>query len=123
MIKLTHAIHQHPTRTFLAFLALHGVVWTALPTLFFPNLPLDLIQLPFWALTGFTYWAALRHGRTLHWVLLGVGTGMALWAKYFILVQAIPLFLFGLFDRDARKMLFTPGPWLSIGVALAVMSP
>ena len=213
MIKLTDAIHQHPTRTFLAFLALHGVVWTALPTLFFPNLPLDLIegllygrewqlgydklpplpwwmleatyqlfgpdlffyalsqltiiaafaliwvmarqlvgpvgalvailiidglhyftftapkfnhdviQLPFWALTGFTYWAALRHGRTLHWVLLGVGMGMALWAKYFILVQAIPLFLFGLFDRDARKMLFTPGPWLSIGVALAVMSP
>src|SRR5438034_6448748 len=44
MIKLTHAIHQHPTRTFLAFLALHAVVWTALPTLFFINLPLDLIE-------------------------------------------------------------------------------
>ena len=44
MIKLTDAIHQHPTRTFMAFLALHGVVWTALPTLFFINLPLDLIE-------------------------------------------------------------------------------
>ena len=27
-----------------AFLALHGVVWTALPALFFYNLPLDVIE-------------------------------------------------------------------------------
>jgi len=44
MIKLTDAIHQHPTQMFLAFLALHAVVWTVLPTLFFINLPLDLIE-------------------------------------------------------------------------------
>src|SRR4051812_7077830 len=44
MIKLVDAIHQHPTRAFLAFLALHAVVWTALPALFFINLPLDLIE-------------------------------------------------------------------------------
>src|SRR4051812_21258952 len=213
MIKITDAIQQHPTGTFLAFLALHAVVWTALPALFFLNLPLDLIegllygrewqlghdklpplpwwmleatyrlfgpdlffyalsqatvvaafaliwvmarnlvgpvgalvailiidglhyftftapkfnhdviQLPFWAVTGFAYWAALRHGRTAHWVLLGFGMGMAVWAKYFIVVQAAPLLLFGLLDRDARKALFTPGPWLSICVALVVMSP
>ena len=213
MIKITDAIHQHPTGTFLAFLALHAVVWTVLPALFFLNLPLDLIegllygrewqlgydklpplpwwmleatyrlfgpdlffyalsqatviaafaliwvmarqlvgpvgalvavliidglhyftftapkfnhdviQLPFWALTGYAYWAALRHGRTVHWVLLGFGIGMAVWAKYFVVVQAAPLVLFALFDRDARKALSTPGPWLAIAVALAVMSP
>src|ERR1043166_7132400 len=44
MIKLTDIIQQHPTRTFVAFLALHAVVWTALPALFFVNLPLDLIE-------------------------------------------------------------------------------
>jgi 4-amino-4-deoxy-L-arabinose transferase-like glycosyltransferase len=213
MIKITDAIDRHPAGTFLAFLALHAVVWTALPAIFFLNLPLDLIegllygrewqlgydklpplpwwlleatdrlfgpdlffyalsqvtvvaafaliwlmarrlvgpvgalvavliidglhyftftapkfnhdviQLPFWALTGYAYWAALRHGRLVHWTLLGFGMGMALWAKYFIVVQAAPLMLFGLFDRDARKALFTPGPWFSIGVALLVMSP
>jgi 4-amino-4-deoxy-L-arabinose transferase-like glycosyltransferase len=213
MLKLTHAIHQYPTRTFLAFLALHAVVWTVLPALFFINLPLDLIeglvygrewqlgydklpplpwwmveathrlfgpdlffyalsqltvlaafaliwvmarqlvgpvgalvailiidgmhyftftatkfnhdviQLPFWALTGFAYWAALRGGRTVHWALLGFGIGMAVWAKYFIVVQAVPLALFGLFDRDARKSLATPGPWIAVAVALGVMSP
>ena len=44
MIKLTDAIHQHPTRTFVAFLALHAAVWTVLPALLFINLPLDLIE-------------------------------------------------------------------------------
>ena len=213
MIKLTDTIHQHPTRTFAAFLALHAVVWTVLPALFFINLPLDLIeglvygrewqlgydklpplpwwmldatyrafgpdlffyalsqltviaafaliwvmarqlvgpvgalvailiidgmhyftftaakfnhdviQLPFWAMTGFAYWAALRGGRTAHWALLGFGIGMAMWAKYFVVVQAVPLVLFGLFDRDARKSLATPGPWIAVAVALVVMAP
>ncbi|MEA2982596.1 MAG: hypothetical protein QOF09_4419 [Alphaproteobacteria bacterium] len=213
MIKVTDAIHRHPTGTFLAFLALHAVVWTVLPTLFFLNLPLDLIegllygrewqlgydklpplpwwmleatrrlfgpdlffyalsqatvvaafaliwvmarrlvgpvgalvavliidglhyftftapkfnhdviQLPFWALTGYAYWAALRHGRTVHWLLLGFGIGMAVWAKYFAVVQAVPLALFALFDRDARKALATPGPWLAVAAALVVVSP
>ena len=82
-----------------------------------------MIQLPFWALTGYAYWAALRHGRTVHWILLGVGIGMAVWAKYFVVVQAVPLVLFALFDRDARKALATPGPWIAIAVALVVMAP
>ena len=96
---------------------LHYFTFTA------PKFNHDVIQLPFWALTGFAYWAALRHGRTVHWVLLGFGIGMAVWAKYFVVVQAAPLVLFGLFDRDARKALATPGPWIAIAVALFVMSP
>ena len=56
----------------------------------------DVIQLPFWAMTGFAYWAALRGGRTVHWALLGFGLGMAVWAKYFVVVQAVPLVLFAL---------------------------
>src|SRR4051794_18965513 len=213
MIKLTDAIHQHPTRTFLAFLVLHAAAWTALPALSFVNLPLDLVeglvygrewqlgydklpplpwwmleatyrlfgpdlffyalsqltvlaafaliwvmarqlvgpvgalvailiidgmhyftftaakfnhdvvQLPFWAMTGFAFWAALRGGRAVYWALLGFGIGMAVWAKYFIVVQAVPLVLFALFDRDARKSLATPGPWIAIAVALVVMAP
>ncbi|HEY2755908.1 MAG TPA: glycosyltransferase family 39 protein [Pseudolabrys sp.] len=33
-----------PGRAFAAFLALHAAVWTLLPTLLYPNLPLDLIE-------------------------------------------------------------------------------
>ena len=83
----------------------------------------DVIQLPLWALAGYAFHAGLRHGRVAHWLLLGLAIGLALWAKYFVVVLAVPLALFLLFDRDARKALATPGPWIALAVALAVMAP
>ena len=83
----------------------------------------DVIQLPLWALAGYAFHAALRHGRVPHWMLLGFAIGAALWAKYFVVVLAAPLALFLLFDRDARKALKTPGPWIALAVALVVMAP
>ena len=56
-------------------------------------------------------------------MLLGLAIGAALWAKYFVVVLAAPLALFLLFDRDARKALATPGPWIALAVALVVMAP
>src|SRR6202140_2674490 len=37
-------IAARPGGALAAFLALHAAVWTALPTLLYPNLPLDLIE-------------------------------------------------------------------------------
>ncbi len=83
----------------------------------------DVIQLPFWALAGFAFHRALRGGWLGHWLLLGVAIGMSLWAKYFVVVLAVPLVLFVLFDRDARKSLTTPGPYVAAAVALVTMAP
>jgi 4-amino-4-deoxy-L-arabinose transferase-like glycosyltransferase len=83
----------------------------------------DVIQLPFWALTGYAYWMALRERRVAHWALLGFAVGMAFWAKYFVAVLAVPLALFLLLDRDARKALATLGPWIALAVAVLVMAP
>ena len=83
----------------------------------------DVIQLPFWVLAGYAYWAALRRGRVVHWLLLGFALGIALWAKYFVVVLAAPLALFALVDRDARKCLATPGPYVATLVALLIASP
>jgi 4-amino-4-deoxy-L-arabinose transferase-like glycosyltransferase len=44
MSKLIATIERRPQAAFAVFLALHVVVWTALPTLLYPNLPLDLIE-------------------------------------------------------------------------------
>ena len=198
MSGLIATIERRPQAAFAVFLALHFLVWTALPALLYPNLPLDLIealtygrewqlgydklpplpwwlielvhqlvgvdvayyalaqiavvgafavvwltarplvgpvgalvsvlildglhyfhftaakfnhdviQLPPWALAGYAFHAALRRGGVLHWMLLGVALGLALWAKYFVVVLAAPLALFLLLDRDARKALATP---------------
>jgi len=213
MSRLIAAIERHPQRAFAAFLALHVVVWTALPALLYPNLPLDLIealtygrewqlgydklpplpwwlveivyrtigidaayyalaqiavvlafiavwltarelvgatgalvavlildglhyfhftaakfnhdviQLPLWAFAGYAFHAGLRRGRMVHWLLLGVTVGLALWAKYFVVVLAAPLALFLLIDRDARRALATPGPYVALALALLIMAP
>ncbi len=83
----------------------------------------DVIQLPFWALAGVSFWAALRTGRMRHWALLGLAVGLALWAKYFVAVLAISLALFLLADRDARRSFATPGPYVAAGVAFLVSFP
>ena len=88
-----------------------------------PKFNHDVIQLPFWALAGFAFRAGLRRGRVADWLLLGFALGMALWAKYFVVILAAPLALFLLIDREARRALATPGPWLAVAVALVVMAP
>jgi 4-amino-4-deoxy-L-arabinose transferase-like glycosyltransferase len=213
MSRLITIIERRPQAAFAVFLALHVVLWTALPALLYPNLPLDLIealtygrewqlgydklpplpwwlvevvhraigidvayyalaqiavalafvavwltarelvgavgalvavlvldgmhyfhftaakfnhdviQLPLWAFAGYAFHAALRRGRMVHWLLLGITVGLALWAKYFVVVLAAPLALFLLFDRDARPALATPGPFVALAVALLIMTP
>jgi 4-amino-4-deoxy-L-arabinose transferase-like glycosyltransferase len=83
----------------------------------------DVVQLPFWGLAGYAFHAALRRGRVGHWLLLGFCFGAALWAKYFIVVLAAPYAAFLIFDREARRALATPGPWLAVLVALVVAAP
>jgi 4-amino-4-deoxy-L-arabinose transferase-like glycosyltransferase len=83
----------------------------------------DVIQLPFWALAGYSFHAALKRGRDSHWALLGVAFGGALWAKYFVVVLAAPYALFLILDRRARPALATRGPWLALGIALLIALP
>jgi 4-amino-4-deoxy-L-arabinose transferase-like glycosyltransferase len=88
-----------------------------------PKFNHDVVQLPFWALAGYAFHAALRRGRLGHWALLGFALGAALWAKYFVVVLAVPMAAFILFDREARPALGTPGPYVAAAIALLVASP
>src|SRR6202171_397130 len=213
MPGLIATIERRPRAAFAAFLALHFLVWTLLPTLLYANLPLDLIealtygrewqlgydklpplpwwliegvyrlfgadtalylvaqvtvlaafclvwvlarrlvgplgalvagvivdglhyfnftapkfnhdviQLPLWALAGVSFHGALRSGRLRDWCGLGLACGLALWAEYFILLLAVPLALLVLLDRDARRALKTPGPYVAVVVGLCVALP
>src|SRR6185295_10000669 len=44
MPQIAETIEQRPGVVLATFLALHAVVWTALPAALYPNLPLDLIE-------------------------------------------------------------------------------
>src|SRR4029077_18873295 len=62
----------------------------------------DVIQLPLWALAGYAFHAALRRGRMVHWLCFASGFGLSLWAKYSVVVLAVPLAFFLLIDRQRR---------------------
>src|SRR5215467_13589045 len=88
-----------------------------------PKFNHDVVQLPFWALAGFSFHGALRTGRLGHWAVLGVALGVALWAKYFVVVLGLPLLLFMLIDSRARRCLATPGPYVAAAISLAIILP
>ena len=88
-----------------------------------PKFNHDVIQLPFWALAGLSFHAALRQGRMRDWCLLGVAGGIAFWAKYFVVMLALPMAAFLVLDRDARPALRTAGPYVAALIAVVIASP
>jgi 4-amino-4-deoxy-L-arabinose transferase-like glycosyltransferase len=88
-----------------------------------PKFNHDVIQLPFWALAGLAFHGALRGGRMRDWCLLGIAGGLALWAKYFVVMLALPMAAFLIFDRDARPSLRTAGPYVAALIAVLIALP
>lgn len=83
----------------------------------------DVIQLPFWAFAGWAFHRALTRGRLIYWIALGSAFGLALWAKYFVAMLAVPMAIFVLADHRARGYLKTPGPYLAVLCALIFAAP
>jgi 4-amino-4-deoxy-L-arabinose transferase-like glycosyltransferase len=88
-----------------------------------PKFNHDVIQLPFWALAALSFHGALRGGRMRDWCLLGIAGGLALWAKYFVVMLALPMAAFLILDRDARPALRTAGPYVAALIAAVIASP
>jgi 4-amino-4-deoxy-L-arabinose transferase-like glycosyltransferase len=88
-----------------------------------PKFNHDVVQLPFWALAGYAFHRALRGGGLAFWVLLGLAFGGAFWSKYFAVMLMAPMALFLLAEPQARRMLATPGPYVTALVALLIATP
>lgn len=109
-----------PLGSLVAVLILEGLHYLNYTS---PQFNHNVVQLPFWALAGFALHRGLRNRKTADWVLLGLAVGLALWAKYFVVVLAAPMAAFMLVDREARQCLKTPGPYIAVAVALVVTAP
>src|ERR1700675_3834394 len=100
-------IEAAPRAAFAAFLALHFVVWTALPTILYPNLPLDLIE----ALTYGREWQ-LGYDKLppLPWWLIEVVYRLVgIDAAYYVVAQVAVIAAFAVVWRTALPLVGARG--------------
>lgn len=82
----------------------------------------------FMILTWGAFWRALNADRstghaTAWWFLAGLMAGGALLSKFHAWILLPPLWGFLVISPTHRRRLKTPGPWLALAIALAVLSP
>ena len=107
-------------RALAGVLLLTGVYFFSWPT---PEFNHNVAQMPLWALTILLLWRASTRGELLSWLLLGLVAGLSLWAKYSSAMLLAPAAAWMMWDADARKRLFTPGPWLALLVFALAVAP
>src|SRR5207244_9163580 len=112
MSGLIATVERRPRESFAAFLVLHVLVWTALPSLLYPNLPLDLIE----ALTYGREWQ-LGYDKLppLPWWLIEVAYRVVgVDAVYYLIAQVAVLAAFALVWMLARRLVGPMGALVAV---------
>jgi hypothetical protein len=115
MSGLISTVERRPELAFTVFLALHFLVWTALPALLYPNLPLDLIE----AVTYGREWQ-LGYDKLppLPWWLIEIlHRTIGLDAAYYALAQAAVICAFALVWLTGRAVV---GPLRALVAVLII---
>ncbi|HYD86145.1 MAG TPA: glycosyltransferase family 39 protein [Vitreimonas sp.] len=107
-------------RALIGTALLTGVYFFSWPS---PEFNHNVAQMPFWALTALALWKATTRGGLGWWILLGLAAGLSLWAKYSSAILLLMAGVWMLHDRQARRKLLTPGPWITALVTAAVFAP
>lgn len=83
----------------------------------------NVLQLSFWALIIFFFYKALTHQKIRHWVAVGFFAACAMLSKYFVVILFVPMSLFLLTNRDARKNFSKPGLYVAITLFILLILP
>jgi hypothetical protein len=109
-----------PLGALISVMLLDGVLFFNFAS---PNLFPDLIELPFWALATWSFYRALRFGRLLDWLLLGLCLAAAAYGKYVSFVLALVMVGFMLLEPQARRAWRKSGPYLCAALCLLLLVP
>ncbi|MBV9221352.1 MAG: glycosyltransferase family 39 protein [Methylobacteriaceae bacterium] len=104
----------------VAVLVQEGVLYF---TFFTPEFNHNVIQVPLWALIGWTARRSLIFGRIRDWIILGLAAGLGMLGKYSTGLLLLALAIFVLAEPGARRCLKTPGPWLALAAMLLLLAP
>jgi dolichol-phosphate mannosyltransferase len=107
-------------------IAYHALLLVALLPAFFsfgffmsPDAPLTAC----WSASIYYIYQALIREQSKAWIYFGISLGVGMSSKYTILLLAIAIFLFMLFDKQGRKWFLRPQPYVAAVIALALFSP
>jgi 4-amino-4-deoxy-L-arabinose transferase-like glycosyltransferase len=117
--RLAVQVTTAPT-ALIAVLALEGLHFFNFTAVKFNH---DVLQLPFWALTGWFVYRAITGQRPTDWLLSGLWLAGAFWTKYSVLVLAVPIGCVLLLDPFARPAWRTSGPYLMAAAFLLAIAP
>lgn len=109
-----------PQRAAAGTLLLTGIFYYSWPT---PEFNHNIAQLPFWAGTAWALWRAVERRSALWWALAGAFAAGGLYAKLATVLLLAAAAAWILLDVRARGCLATAGPWIGLGVFLALAAP
>ncbi|MBU6474512.1 MAG: glycosyltransferase family 39 protein [Alphaproteobacteria bacterium] len=88
-----------------------------------PEFNPNVLQLPFWALIGWSFHRAVKENKTIDWLALGLWSAAGMYSKYSTALLLAALIALMLGHPEARKHLKSKGPWLTILFGMALMMP
>lgn len=77
----------------------------------------------FWIYSVLFLHRAIQGERLVDWALTGVFLGLGLYAKLTVFLLIFSMLLYAVLDPKARRLLKTPGPYLTAAIALAIFLP
>jgi 4-amino-4-deoxy-L-arabinose transferase-like glycosyltransferase len=109
-----------PRRAAAGTLLLTGIAFYAWPTVEFNH---NVAQMPFWAALPWALWRAVERKSPAWWALVGALAAGSVYAKLTSVLLLVALLGWTLWDRDARRCLTTPGPWIGLALFMVLAAP
>jgi len=81
------------------------------------------LQLMLWALAGYAFVSALVSGKTRSWIALGIIFAAGFYAKYFMALCGVSFAGYLLIDRESRRWLIRPQPYLALVICGLLLTP
>jgi len=101
-------------------LLLEGIVYYNFTS---PEFNPNVLQLPFWALAGWSFYKGVKEDKIIDWMLLGVWAAAGLYTKYSSGLFLLALVGAMLAHRDGRRRFASVGPYLSLLTAGLLFLP
>ncbi len=101
-------------------LLLEGIIYYNFTS---PEFNPNVLQLPFWALAGWSFHKAVTDNKIRDWLLLGLWGAAGMYSKYSTGLFLLVLGLSMLAHRDGRKRLTCAGPYLAVTTLVILFLP